>query len=136
MTGYAYRLDQLPPYPGLRLRLSYYADSCECQAKVDTGASRTCVPASLLAAVGARRVATGRIHAYDGTTRAGWICRLDIEVVEPEWPESVPSCFRDAHVCAIEDPEEGMPAELFIGRDVLAAWLLHLDGPHSRWSVD
>jgi len=80
-------------------------------------------------------VATARIHACDGTTRAGWIYRLDIEVVEPEWPESVPSCCRDAHVCAIEDPEEGMPAEVLIGRDLLRNWSLLLGGPHEMLHV-
>jgi hypothetical protein len=51
--------------------------------------------------------------------------------VDVRWPEGAGREFERALVLGIEGE-----TEVLLGRDVLAAWCLHLDGPQSRYSVE
>lgn len=135
MSGIAYRRDQEPPYPALRIELSYSGRAYVCEGKVDTGASRTCVPAEVLNEVGARRARPARLRGYDGAARDTWTYYVTIQVVEPGWLEGVPARFEDIPVCGIPAGEFSMTPEVLIGRDLLRNWFLLLEGPRDTLHV-
>lgn len=135
MSDIAYRQDQDPPYPALRIELSCSGHRCVCEGKVDTGASRTCVPAEVLNEVGARRARPAVLRGYDGAARDAWTYYVTIQVVEPGWVEGVPARFEDIPVCGIPGGEFSVTREVLIGRDLLRNWFLLLEGPHDTLQV-
>jgi len=135
VSGIAYRRDQEPAYPALRIELSYSGRAYVCEGKVDTGASRTCVPAEVLNEVGARRARPARLRGYDGAARDAWTYYVTIQVVEPGWVEGVPARFEDIPVCGILGEEPWMTREVLIGRDLLRNWFLLLEGPRDTLHV-
>jgi len=125
-----YRRDEQPAYPALRIRLTCAGGTHVCHAKVDTGVSRTCVPAEVLHAVGAVRGLPALLTGYAGEVTATWTYYLRVEVIEPDWPDAAPRQFDDIEVCAIGEAERSSLTEVLIGRDLLRNWALLLDGPH------
>jgi len=122
-------------------------DSVELWAKIDTGAFMTAVPRRVLEDVGAsrsfRRVTC---RAYDGVAAQWPVYLVDLQVVDPRWPPNVEARFDVLEVLGVGPPtphaedadlESGVAdPHVLLGRDVLAAWRLHLDGPQSRYSVE
>jgi hypothetical protein len=107
--------------------------------KIDTGASRTVVPTRTLRQVGAyrhpRQVA--RCRAYDGTQRLLPVYEVNLTVDDPRWPAEVEMEFLSTTVVGISagaDAEDEY-CEVLLGRDLIAAWRLHLDGRNNCYSV-
>jgi len=125
-----YRREEKPPCPALRVQfIGGVLDSAispeavaECTAMVDTGASHTAVPTSILDSIRAPYLDEVTAAGYDGS-----LVRLDLReaslvVIEPGWP--LPARFSGLRVIAL--PDEG---EILLGRDVLNQWVITLDGP-------
>lgn len=128
-----YRQTEFPPFPAVQIQLEHLLGATEpIGAKIDTGASRTVVPTGLLECAGAIRTGrTATCRAYDGTPCTWPIYQVTLRVVDVRWPEGAGREFERALVLGIEGE-----TEVPLGRDVLAAWRLHLDGPQSRYSVE
>lgn len=135
MSGIPYRRDQDPPYPALRIELSCSGDTHVCDATIDTGASRTCVPAQVLNEIGAVKGLPALLSGYDGEVTATWTYYVSIEIVDSNWPEDARKQLDSVEVCAIEDPEDGPFTEVLIGRDLLRNWALLLEGPRDMLHV-
>lgn len=132
-----YCQDEEPPYPGLKVMLQHHGE-VEVWAKMDTGASITAVPVPLLDSVMAPT--DGSMYhcmGYDGQIRK--LCRyqLDIVVSDSRWPVGVQREFAGVVVMGVPAQEggSGETAEILIGRDLLEAWCLVLDGPRSRYAI-
>ena len=141
--------DEWPPVIAARLRLSdlLCTRSVEIWGKIDTGAFMTAVPRRVLEALGAsrsfRRV---RCKGYDGASAEWPVYLVDLQVVDLRWPPEVETRFETIEVMGVGPaaPQAGdaevasgaTDAHVLLGRDVLAAWRLHLDGPQSRYSVE
>ncbi len=139
MNGIPYRSrnDDPPPAPGLLLEFWYKA-SHECDAKIDTGASITCVPEAILRSIGAPSgMSPVTVVGYDGAPNEIAIYRVNISVNEPNWPADVTSEFIEVEVLAIPPVTEGPDdaTEVLIGRDLLRNWALLLEGPHDMLHV-
>ncbi|MFO8081175.1 MAG: hypothetical protein R6V07_12855, partial [Armatimonadota bacterium] len=55
---------------------------------------------------------------------------VTVRVCDERWPDGIERQFDNALVLGVEGQ-----AEVLLGRDILAAWHLHLDGPNSRYRV-
>lgn len=139
MSGIPYRSrnEDPPPAPGLLLKFWYKA-SHECDAKIDTGASITCVPEAILRSIDAPS-GTGPVTVigYDGIPGEIAIYRVNINVIEPDWAADVASEFFEVEVLAIPPVTQGRDdaAEVLIGRDLLRNWALLLEGPRDMLHV-
>ncbi len=133
MRYVAYSQAEFPPFPTVWIQFSYlFTPRRAVAAKLDTGATVTLAPTSVLHEAGAP--ATGQIAscvAYDGLSAEWPVFEVNLEVVDARWPEDVQREFRQVLVLGVDGQ-----AEVLLGRDVLAAWYLHLDGPNSRYSVE
>ena len=139
MSGIPYRNrnDDPPPAPGLLLKFWYKA-SHECDAKIDTGASITCVPEAVLRSIDAPSGASPvTVIGYDGIPNEIAIYRVNISVIEPDWPAGVASEFIEVEVLAIPPviQESDNAIEVLIGRDLLRNWALLLEGPRDMLRV-
>ena len=139
MNGIPYRSrnDDPPPAPGLLLKIWYKA-SHECGAQIDTGASITCVPEAVLHSIGAPcGTSPVTVVGYDGIPNDLAIYRVNVGVVEANWPADVASEFIEMEVLAIPPVTQGDDdaAEVLIGRDLLRNWTLLLEGPHDMLHV-
>jgi hypothetical protein len=132
MSYIRYTQSEFPPFPAVGVELVSPLDvTSSVRARIDTGASRTVVPVSLLEEVGAIR--TGRTvscRSCDGADRHWPVYELTIPVCDEGWPDGLERKFDDARVPGVKGQ-----TEVLLGRDVFAAWSLHLDGPNSRYSV-
>jgi predicted aspartyl protease len=132
MSHIRYSHSEFPPFPAVAIELECLLGATDpMRAKIDTGATRTIVPTNVLDAVGAIR--TGRTvscRSYDGTDRRWPLYEVALCIVDDRWPDSVEKWFDDVVVLGVEGQ-----AEVLLGRDILAAWNLHLDGPNARYSV-
>ena len=136
MTAIAYSDHRFPPCPTVRVRFSYTLEpERKVVAALDTGADRTVVPISLLREAGAweTRRSTSCV-GYDGLRRHWSIYRVNVRILEPRWPEGVAPEFTDLEVFGVPDDEGKV--DVLLGRDILAAWHLHLDGPNARYRVE
>jgi hypothetical protein len=142
VTGIPYRGDEeWPAVPAVRIQIggALGLRTVTTWGKIDTGASRTIVPSGILEEVGAfrrpRQVVACR--GYDGTTRLLPLYEVDLSVDDPRWPEDVESQFSSCLVVAVttDVDSEHSACEVLLGRDILAAWHLHLDGRNSRYTV-
>ncbi|MEA3403362.1 MAG: hypothetical protein U9R79_19115 [Armatimonadota bacterium] len=133
MSPICYSQSEFPPFPGLRVELEHLLGVTDpLLAKIDTGATRTVVPAALLDQVGAIR--TGRVvscRSYDGRKREWPLYEVTLHVTDDRWPDGVRRLFKNTLALGVAGP-----AEVLLGRDILAAWHLHLDGPRSRYRVE
>ena len=68
--------------------------------------------------------------AYDGRPQVWPVFLVSLAVVDPRWPKGVARRFEAIDVLDVDGP-----TEVLLGRDVLSAWHLHLDGPNSRYTV-
>jgi len=130
MSAIPYRTDDDPPYPALELVLSNAGYERRCHGKVDTGASVTCVPQRFLNELNAVAANEVVIVGFDGRDQVTSTYHVCLQVADANWPDGVPSRFEDIEVCAIDEPADAGTVEVLIGRDVLAAWSLLLEGPH------
>jgi hypothetical protein len=140
VTAIPYRGDvEWPAFPAVRIKVRGAAGLHEVNvwAKIDTGASRTIVPFRLLEQVGAYRLPrrTAACKGYDGTRRVLPMYEVDLFVEDPGWPAEVGAEFESAMVLAVGDGNSDGACEVLLGRDILAAWHLHLDGRNSRYTV-
>ncbi len=133
MRRIAYSQEEFPPFPAVWVELHYLIEAKRSVlAKLDSGAARTVAPVPLLDEVGAvRQWRTALCRACDGERREWPVFEVDLTIVDPRWPDDVQRKFQRLLVLGVDGP-----AEVLIGRDVLAAWQLHLDGPQSRYSVE
>lgn len=133
MTYITYSQHEFPPSPAVHVELEYLLSVTDpVRAKIDTGATRTIVPARLLEEVGAIR--TGRTVSclsYDGEERRWPVYEVTIRVCDENWPTAVADAFESSSVLGVEGQ-----AEVLLGRDIIAAWHLHLDGRNSRYAVE
>lgn len=134
MTTIPYRTGrEWRPFPAVRIVLSDLLGrrSARLSAKIDTGAFMTVAPCQLLERIEADRLSRNEeCAAYDGRTEVWPVFVVSIAVVDPRWPEGVERRFEAIDVLGVDGP-----SEVLLGRDVLAAWHLHLDGPNSRYTV-
>lgn len=129
--------DEDPPYAGVKVILQHQGE-VEAWAKIDTGAAITIVPVPLLDAVMAPT--DGAPHpcmGYDGQITELYSYQLNIVVSDSRWPVSVQREFAGVIVIGVPAQEggSGETAEILIGRDLLQAWCLVLDGPRGRYAV-
>jgi len=68
--------------------------------------------------------------AYDGHASIWPVFVVGIAVIDPRWPPDVERRFEAIDVLGVNGP-----AEVLLGRDVLSAWHLHLDGRSSHYTV-
>ena len=133
MSYISYSQSEFPPFPALRAEFEYLLNATRSvTAKIDTGASRTIVPERLLEEVGAIR--TGRVvfcQSYDGDERQWPVYEVTIRVCDDRWPGGLQREFANMRVLGVKGQ-----TEVLLGRDILAAWNLHLDGPNSRYAVE
>jgi predicted aspartyl protease len=132
MSAISYSESEFPPFPAVQIGLRYLLGTSEPMlAKIDTGATRTIVPKHLLEEAGAIR--TGRVAScvsYSGERQSWPIYEVTLRVLDARWPEAAPTTFESILVLGVEGQ-----AEVLLGRDILAAWKLELDGPNSHYSV-
>ncbi len=132
MSPVAYSQSEFPPFPAVQIELEYLMGTAEpVTAKMDTGATRTVVPTKLLDEIGAIR--TGRVaqcQSYDGQQCEWPIYEVTLRVADDRWPDDVEREFDRILVLGVNGQ-----AEVLLGRDILAAWSLQLDGPNSRYTV-
>ncbi len=137
MRGIPYSTTRFPPCPVVRVRFSYlFGPGREVLATIDTGADRTMVPLELLREIVAwetRRSVS--CIGYDGIERRWPIYQVDLHIVEPRWPDNARRDFPDIEIVGVVTPESDGISDVLLGRDILAAWSLQLDGPNSRYSV-
>jgi len=136
----SYRGDaEWPAFPAVKVQLSgvIRLHAVSAWGKIDTGASRTIVPIRVLEQIGAYRLPrqTATCKGYDGTRRVLPIYQVDLSVDHPQWPDEVTWEFRSALVLGVGKAVTEAQYEVLLGRDILAAWHLHLDGPNGRYSV-
>lgn len=133
MRPVAYSQAEFPPFAAVRVQLGFLLPpGRSVPAKLDTGSTITVAPRSILHEAGA--LATGRLAkclAYDGSAREWPLYEVHLTIADDRWPDDVQREFRDLLVLGVEGQ-----TEVLLGRDVLAAWQLHLDGPQSRYSVE
>lgn len=130
-----------PAFPAVRLQISgaLGLHTVYAWGKIDTGASRTIVPTRILKQVGAyrhpRQVAGCK--GYDGTRRLLPVYAVDLCVDDRRWPEDVPHEFTSTVVVGVSGGDDSAEddGEILLGRDILAAWHLHLDGRSSHYTV-
>ena len=135
MTGIPYRTDENPPYPALTIALSYAGEERRCEGTIDTGASCTCVPQRMLDAVEAAAGNEILIRGFDGKPQVACTYYVRVEVLDVNWPGGVPNRFDELEVCAIQEPRDGSPAKVLIGRDLLRNWSLLLEGPRETLHI-
>jgi hypothetical protein len=142
VTTIAYRGgSEWPAFPAVRIQLSgvIRLQAVTTWGKIDTGASRTIVPLHLLEQIGAyrhpRQVAGCR--GYDGTIRVLPVYEVDLSIDDPRWPDEVETAFASTVVVGVscEGRASRDDTEVLLGRDVLAAWHLHLDGRNGHYTV-
>ena len=133
MSYISYSQSEFPPFAAVAIEFESLLGATDpVRAKIDTGATRTVVPTALLDAVGAIR--TGRIvscQSYDGVERNWPLYEVTLRIVDDRWPNSAGKKFWDAVVLGVEGQ-----TEVLLGRDILAAWHLHMDGPNSRYAAE
>jgi predicted aspartyl protease len=134
MTTIPYRADrEWRPFPAVRVLLSDLLGrrSARLSAKIDTGAFMTIAPLRLLERLDANRLSRREeCAAYDGRTEVWPVFVISVAVVDPRWPNGVARQFEAIDVLGVDGQ-----AEVLLGRDILAAWHLHLDGRNSRYTV-
>lgn len=100
-------------------------------AKIDTGSFMTIVPRRLLERIQANRTNRERGCAgYDGQVMSWPVFIVTLAIADPRWPDDVTLSFEAIDVLGVDGP-----AEVLLGRDVLSAWHLHLDGRSSHYTV-
>lgn len=133
-----------PPFPAVSVMITDLLGQrgVNVCAKIDTGSFMTIVPCLIIEYLEADRTIEGmKCWGYDGheSRLSGFL--VNIYVTHPQWPSDVPRAFEGIDVLAVDAEAaahtEGLKAtaEVLLGRDVLAAWYLHLDGPNSRYRV-
>jgi len=110
--------------------------------KIDTGASRTIVPIRILEEIGAYRRPRQVVvcQSYDGSRRLLPVYEVDLSVDDPRWPDGVEAEFLATLVVGVSGSGDNEmngadDCEVLLGRDVLSAWHLHLDGRSSHYTV-
>lgn len=145
MTAIAYLGgSEWPAFPAVKIQLggAVRLNVVTLWGKIDTGASRTVIPIRILKDVGAYhrpRQAVG-CRGYDGTRHLLPVYEVDLSVEDPRWPEDVEAHFPALPVLGVGGSDDGEvkganDCEVLLGRDILAAWHLHLDGRNSHYSV-
>ena len=100
-------------------------------AKIDTGSFMTIVPRRLLERIQANRTNRERVCAgYDGQAMVWPVFIVAVAIADPRWPDDVTLSFEAIDVLGVDGP-----AEVLLGRDILSAWHLHLDGRNSHYTV-
>ena len=100
-------------------------------AKIDTGSFMTIVPRRLLERIQANRTNRERVCAgYAGQVMVWPVFIVAVAIADPRWPDDVTLSFEAIDVLGVDGP-----AEVLLGRDILSAWHLHLDGRSSRYTV-
>lgn len=133
MSYIRYSQSEFPPFAAVAIELEYLLGATDpIRAKIDTGATRTIVPANLLDGVGAIRSGrTVSCQSYDGEERRWPLYEVTLHITDDRWPARVEALFEDTLVIGVEGQ-----TEILLGRDILAAWHLHLDGPKARYAVE
>ncbi len=133
-----------PPFPSVPVLITDLLGErgVGVQAKIDTGAFMTIVPYRVVEYLRADCTTKSiRCWGYDGhcSNLSGFLVNVYID--HPHWPSEAVRAFEGIDVLAVNvdgaaDTDAPTPAlEMLLGRDILAAWNLHLDGPKSRYSV-
>ena len=115
-----YDRDFHPPAPMIPVTVRVRADDVAHQAiaKLDSGADLSGVPRALLERVGARPIRVARAAGFAGELMEVLVYRLDLRIDEA-WVDRV-------EVLATLRPY------VLVGRNVLASFVLRLDGPRGR----
>lgn len=95
-------------------------------ALIDTGASVSAIPESVVRSLGLDQRSVMVVEGYDGVARRHPV--YDVRFVSTQG-----SVAMKVRPIAIEDP--GRPIESIIGRDALAQCLLRYDGFHGRFDL-
>ncbi|HCA46386.1 MAG TPA: hypothetical protein DEP45_03210 [Armatimonadetes bacterium] len=75
-------------------------------------------------------------RGYDGTAHLLPVYEVDLSVDDPRWPADVAGSFPGLLVIGVgRGDADGEDCEILLGRDVLSAWHLHLDGRNSLYTV-
>lgn len=134
MTAIPYqRAREWPPFPAVSVSVSnLMAERAESvSAKIDTGAFMTVMPRRLLERIQADETPREReCTSYGGHSNVWPVFIVGLEVLDPRWPDDVERRFEAIDVLGVDGP-----AEVLLGRDVLAAWHLHLDGRNGHYTV-
>jgi predicted aspartyl protease len=121
---FTYLWTDMPPVPGGGILISWGNKSKACAAVIDTGASHTCIPASIANELHLRQVEEDVI-VVSGPQRSGE--KRNVYVSNFSF---LGFDFHNHPVVSIEWHE------VLIGRDIINKWLLTLDGPKQVFTIE
>jgi hypothetical protein len=132
-----------PAFPAVRVQLrgTFGLRPVTSWGKIDTGASRTVVPVNVLKEIGAYRCPRQSVgcKGYYGTTHLLPVYEVNLSVDDSRWPDGVADSFPGLLVIGVGRDDDGSAGgedcEVLLGRDILSAWHLHLDGRNSHYTV-
>lgn len=121
---WSYNQEVQPPAPFLDLVVHHPEETAQAiriQAKIDTGADISAVPAVLITQLGLPTTSKIVIEGYDGIPATVFTYGVVIEVEQAH--------FRSQEVIAISEQY------ILLGRDVLNHFYLHLNGPELTFNL-
>ena len=121
---WTYNEEEQPPAPFLDVVVHHPEDTAQTvqvQAKIDTGADISAVPATLVAQLGLPIASKMNVEGYDGVATTVSTYSVLIEVRQAR--------FRVREVISISE------TYVLLGRDVLNHFYIHLNGPELTFDL-